>query len=481
MNTYLYIDDTSIRLTVIEGNSVRQWSEVILEPGILKGMVVTSESVLTNKIRQLFKDQKISTRRVTLIFSGIHSLTRHVTLPKLPKSMLAGAVMAGARKALPLPLDQLYTSWKKLPSREGKNEVFVVAVPRRTADSMVKVVRDAGVEPYRMHIKPMILARAAGEDTAIIIDIQSNEFDIVLLSKGIPHPIRTISFRTEALSLEERVSIVVNDLEQTLKFFNSNNPEKALADDVPVYVSGELINSSEQRQALSKALSRQVYSLIPPIEAPPQIDMSRYVTNCLCALKIPTGIRQNTFVISDMNVLPEPYRPKPVSLVRVLAIPGTAVVASLVLPLIMLTQVASNNIDSVQSQLDNTNRIVAQKQMEKAVLEKSIVETEKKIEAIKAESQNISQALSGIAAQQENVNGNLMLVISLVSEDIKLNDFSNNGDSLIVSGSTASEANVLTYARTLEASGRFSDINIASLSNISGESVSFTLVMKEVK
>ena len=36
----LYVDDTSLRLMVTDGKQIKEWAELPLEPGLIKGNVV---------------------------------------------------------------------------------------------------------------------------------------------------------------------------------------------------------------------------------------------------------------------------------------------------------------------------------------------------------------------------------------------------------------------------------------------------------
>ncbi len=108
----LYIDDTSLRLVVTAGKRIKKWAELPLEPGLVKGAVVIKEAEVAAKIKQLFKAQKIKTRKVVVGLSGLHSLTRPITLPQLPKAMLDEATIREAKRVLPVPLDQFYLLWQ---------------------------------------------------------------------------------------------------------------------------------------------------------------------------------------------------------------------------------------------------------------------------------------------------------------------------------------------------------------------------------
>jgi len=112
----LYIDDTSIRLLITDGKSIKERAHSPLEPGLVEGGVVTKEEEVAARIIQLLKDRQVHTKKVNVGLSGLHSLTLVIQLPELPESMLAEAVMREASKVLPVPLEQLYLTWKAIPA-----------------------------------------------------------------------------------------------------------------------------------------------------------------------------------------------------------------------------------------------------------------------------------------------------------------------------------------------------------------------------
>ncbi len=84
----LYVNDTSLRLMVTDGNQIKEWAELPLEPGLVENTVVIKEAEFVDKVKQLFKLRKITTKKIVVAISGFHSLTRPITLPRLPKEML---------------------------------------------------------------------------------------------------------------------------------------------------------------------------------------------------------------------------------------------------------------------------------------------------------------------------------------------------------------------------------------------------------
>ena len=468
----LYIDDTSLRLLVTHGKQIRKWAELALEPGLVKNAVVIEEAKVAAKIKQLFKAQKIRKHKVNVGVSGLHCLSRPITLPELPKVMLAEAVRREAKRVLPVPPEQLYLSWLTIPAPEEKTQVFLVAIPRSTADTLLKVLRKAGLKPYFVDLKPLILARMVKEATAIIADAQPTEFDIVIMADGVPQPVRTVSLPSEALSWEEKLPMIREELDRTIKFYNSNNQEKPLDSTIPIFVSGELANEPEQCQSLSNELGRPVLPLPSPLECPIGLDPSRYIVNIGLALQKLSSGKEAGPSVANMNILPTPYQAKGLSLTKVLALPSAAIAIGLLVFLVMLIQSASADTYLFQRQLENINQEVSQKQE----LTENIAELAQRVVEAEISRDNLTTALGNLEKHSNEVNGNLRITISSVPNNISLKRINYSNNMLIITGESPSEKEVVAYLDKLNSSGEFAEITISNMTRIDDELMDFTLL-----
>jgi hypothetical protein len=459
----LYIDDNSVRLLVAKGKRVIKWSYMDLEPGLVKGSVVVQQAEVARRIKLFLKSHKIRTKSIFLGFSGLHTLTRPAELPEMPATMLAEAITREARRVLPAPPEQLYISWSYLPAPKSRVRVFIVGVPRTTADSLVKTVRAAGFEPKKMGIKPLILTKLVPVNTAIVIDIQPKEFDIIFMFDGVPQPIRTVPFPEEELSQQDRLDMILNDFNRTVKFHDANNPEKPLHANIPIFVSGEFTDNSELQKSLAEAVGHPVIPLNSTLKDSHQINMGRYMVNMALVAKNPGPMRKSTFQTSNINVLPVPYQPKPISLTRVIGIPGGATAVALVVPIMMLMQSTAANIEAIQAQLDTTNHVINQKTAQRQELNKAVTDLKKQSAAARLVYDGLAVSMNTLKTGQETINGNLSLVLSVLPPSVELKGVLESKDSLTVTGQSNNEAEVLRYARALDASGRFAEVTISSL------------------
>lgn len=465
----LYIDDTSIRLLVTDGKSIRERAHSPLEPGLVEGGVVVKEEEVAARIVQLLNDRQVSTKKVIVGLSGLHSLTLVIQLPQLPESMLAEAVMREAAKVLPVSLDKLYLTWKAIPAPERKIRVFVIAVPRNTTDALLKTLQRADLTPHMMDIKSLALARMVNEPTAIVLDVQPTEYDIVIIGDGIPQPIRTIPISPdERLSWQKKLPMITDDLTRTMEFYDSTNPENPLAPDIPIYVSGELADEPEICQSLADRLGRPVMRLSLPVSYPLGSYPSRYTVNLGLALKQLASRSKTSSLVADMDVLPSIYQPKSFSLTRVFAMTGAALAVVAIVSQITFIQSNASGIESLTNQLGTVNTIVEQHQQQ-------LLEEKQTLSQAQTSQDTFTTALETLYMRRNDFNTCLEATTTYLTGEVTLSSISHGGSTLLVEVQSPSESDVIQYARNLRDSGIFSEVSIINMKRLSDGGMMFRL------
>ncbi len=470
----LYVDNTSLRLLVTKGKRVEKWAHLLLEPGLVSDGVIADEAEVASRIQELFKAQGVKTTKVVIGLSGLHCLTRIITLPQLPKALLAEAITREAERVVPVPLEQLYLSWQILPASGEEIHVFLVALPRNAADALIKTLHQAGLEPYLMDLKPFALARVVNKPTAIIVDVQPTELDIVVMVDGVPQSVRSLSLPSRALTLSEKLPTIKEELERTINFHNSSYSENPLEMDTPIFVSGELAEDPEALQSLAQEQGYPVMPLLSPLECPESLAPSHYMVNIGLALKeisLPKG--EANFSVVDLNALPEAYKPKPFPFVKILIAPSIIILAIAALfPLVTLLQSAGAETASLNSQLVNVNRLIergkAQKQ-EISGLEEQVVEVE-------ASRDTFTAVVDVIEDQKYVVDGDLEVTASALPDTVEWTFISHFNRELTISGEAPTEVEALAYARELRTSGRFSQVTVSHMKR-TDDGMSFTLTL----
>jgi Tfp pilus assembly PilM family ATPase/Tfp pilus assembly protein PilN len=458
----IYIDDTSIRLMVTHGKRIIKLADAPLDLSLIEIDSKEKEDQLAERIKDLLKHNDVKEKKIILGLSGLHSLTRTIIFPTLPRQMVKEAIAREARRVLPVPLEQLYHSWQIVSTSGEKMQAFLVAMPRQIADMIMRVFNQVGCKPYLMDIKPVALARLAKEPDAVIVDVQSKEYDIVVMLHGIPQPIRTVAFPQESLQLADKLAIVTEDVKRTVQFFNSNNGDDIIKPETTMYVSGEIADEPELYEALAKEMGFKAVPLTSPLKCLKQLDPSRHLINVGLALKeYPAEARP---LLPNFNTLPEPYRPKPVPVSRLLVIPATGIAIGICIILTLTVQHAAANITKAQNQLKQNNFIIEKKQNDKKVLIQSISDTKAELDATDQSYQVYFNAYKNMNRAGDLINGDIKGVVDDVSDNLTIRTISHDGSQIVISGTAANEQPVLQYVRNLFATERYSQITIASIS-----------------
>jgi len=472
----LYIGDTSIKLLVAKGKQVKKWAELTLEPGLVEDSVVTDEAKVAAKIIELLKAQRIKAKKVIAGLSGLHCLSRSIILPQLPQAMLAEAVRREAERVLPVPLENFYLSWQSIPDPGEEMQVFLVALPRNAADALIGTLQRISIEPYIIDVAPLALARVANKATAIIVDVRSTELDIVIMVDGIPQSTRSLSLASEPTPWQEKLPTITADLDRTIKFYNSSHQEKPLGLSTPIFISGELAQEPNLCQSLSDELGYPVLPLSSPLDCPESLEPSQYMVNIGLALKELSPRKWTSPSAVNLNALPEVYRPKPVPLTKVLTAPSIIVAIGLIVYLVLLVQNAIAEADSLQAQLNTTNQILIEKQVQQQARMEEVAELDQQITAVKASYDTFDASLRSFNQKHDEVNSDLALATSVLPSSANLTSITYEIEVLTLSGVALSEDVVLSYATSLRASGRFFQVVVSSIEKTC-RGMSFTLIL----
>lgn len=465
--TTLYIDNYNMRLMITRGKRIIKLADMPLDINLGEIDEPGNEEKLVEKIKYLFQSNRISSRKIILGISGLQCLTRPIVLPELPRAMLEEAITREARRVLPVPVEQLYLSWQIMSVAEDKINAFMVGIPRHIADPIIKVVTQAGFKPYLMDIKPLALARLAREADAVIVDIQPNEFDIVVLLHGMPQPIRTVPFSTETTSLKERLIIVRDELQRTVQFFNSNNVENKIQPGAKLLVSGEITDEVELYNDLAQDLDFSVALLSSPLKCLKQLDPSHHLVNVGLTLKELAG--EANPVSPNFNTLPVPYQPKQVSMNRLMALPAVGIAVALLIVLGMTVQDAAASLDSVKTEIDANKLLLDKRTALKKELTQDIAASESKLAGLEASRQGYTDALNSITLISTKMNADLDATLDNVVADLDLKQLAIKSGSITISGKAAGEQDVFQYVRKLASTGRFIEITITSIRSVHDE------------
>ena len=91
---------------------------------------------------------------------------------------------------------------------------------------------------------------------------------------------------------------------------------------------------------------------------------------------------------------------------------------------------------------------------------------------------DFSLALGSQGVPGSEGNTSLAVTVGSLPSAVSLTNITHSGSTLTVNGSSPSEAEVLAYLKNLDASGRFSEINIVSMKRNKDNRMDFTLSLR---
>jgi len=466
--TTIYIDDSAIWTLAARGKRPQKWASMPLEPGLVNSGVVQEQDAVASKIKELWQTEKIEARKVIAGVSGINCLYRLVILPELPKDLLPEALKREAARILAVPLEQLYLSWQTLPTLKGETLVYLTASPKNSVDALISTLRKAGLNPYIMDLKPMSLARTITEPRAIILDVQSTSFDIVIMTEAIPQVVRSLPLTPET-SLEEKTPIIRDELDRAITFYNSSHMDKPIEATVPLLVSGELAQQQDAWKLLTGRLERPVQVLPSPLETPEDFPSSQYMTNIGLVLKEIGDKGTTAYSLVNLNIFPEVYRPKPRPISEILFVP--VIIAGIAL--IALGAFAFLNAS------EYTNELHAQwasiSQTVTTMRAQSVAQTKAQTEEISTLTEQVSTleetadaldiTINDFHVNRDTINRDLGAVNGSLpgAKEDKLLSITHSSSTLIVKGLFSDKGAVFGYAEDLRASGRFALVVITDI------------------
>lgn len=482
MYVTLDISATSMRLLSVKGRQVKKWANIPLAPGLVRDGVILQPKAVAAAIDALFKSTKVSKERVIISLTGLSFTHRILSLPRMKPALLEEAILRGARKEIPLPLEELYLSWQAIAGEHNELDFFVLGVPRNLIDAVVQTLAEAGIKPYIMDLKPLALARAANRADALIVALEPDCFDIILVANGIPAIIHTITPRGGEASLEDNIRRLTGELSKAVEFYNSSHPENPLSPTTPLLLTGELSTDATTSQLIQAEIEYPVEPLVPPLKIPLDFPVASYATNMGLALRKVPQKTATRFHDIKLNILSGKYRARAYRIpMRHILLPLALTIAiGLLFPMYQVKSQADAETMRWQTELSRASQELHQARL----ASDEAKQIEDSINKIDADVGILKQAHQYILHKGGNFANNLKLVTDALPSQAYLASMEIGTDQITVKGKADSPFTVISYAMALEAQVGFSEVRIAEIDGskspqVETTGVSFTIVISK--
>ena len=442
----LEIGSDEIRVMEVDRGRVLRWARQVLEPGIMDAESVLDPQGLGIAIRRLLSSSGIKTNEVICSVSGLYSLSR-IALVSVPPGGIVSyqAVLDAAYDVMPIAEEEVYLSWQSIGSIEGGQQVLIISVPRDIVDGNMQALKIAGIKSRVLDLKAMAVIRAVNNPKALIINIETTSFDIVLVNDGIAEIIRTNAWNSAELSTEEKAEQLALSLELTTGFYNSQHSELTLAPDTPLYVTGQKTEDLDLMDILGDRVSYNISTFLPPLECPPNLPVPQYAVCIGLALKGTQSVIENPeqgiHAFPDINLLPSEYKPWRPSVRQIYATFAIFAVIALLVPMYNMTTNAMDKTAKLEAELTTFNTLLDMRRQELAKREPL---------------QNTIDSYYSVLSADDTVTDDITLIRDEAKRlEVTITALNHSINGISISCSTDSYIIFREYVQALEDSGRF--------------------------
>ena len=281
------IEERSLRLLTVKGGEVQKWGQLPLDPGLIENGLVRDPARVGLALEALFGEQKAPRKGVitSLTVIGLGSTSRIFELPKMSPKLLADAIGREARRAMPVPVDELYLSYQVIGDKGDMQQVYVMGAPRDLVDAHISAFQIAGIQLEAMDLKPLALVRAINRKNAVIADLENESFHVTVVGDAIPDITRSAVLHREGLDPQQKARRLVEEVIRTIDFYNHSHPDRLLEPSVPVFLTGELTGTPSVYETIRTEMGSTIETARPPLAYPEALPLSQFMVNIGLALK----------------------------------------------------------------------------------------------------------------------------------------------------------------------------------------------------
>ena len=471
----LNISSTGVRVLEVRGGKVRAWGDAPLETGMVRGGRILKPSAVAAVIDELFNRLKLPRDSVLVSLSGMSFTYRVIEMPDMKRSMLLEAMERSAAREIPVPLDDLYLSWQPVGAHQGQRDYFLIGVPREPISTLAQTLTEAEIKDFQVDLRALALARLANRANAVVVSLEDDLYNIVLVSRGVPAVLHTVTPRTgEEARLEDNFQRLSDEMNKTVKFHNLSYPEHQIDQDLPLVVTGALAADPAAGELLAQISGRRVENLTSPLKSAGEFPMQSYAVNLGLALKQVSHRKAPGFVDVNLDITADQRRGvrQPVSTRFVML--SLALVVSIALAgfLWYVNTVQTERTLGLQGNLADLGtqlRAMIESGGENQAVREEITATEEQLTALQA----VHQVQLGIRGQLvedfKTVDRALPFRVNFTQVDVGL-------DEITISGIATTQQDVMRYARELERAD-FTAVRVAGINPTGSDTAGYSFTV----
>ncbi|MEE8442759.1 MAG: pilus assembly protein PilM [Dehalococcoidia bacterium] len=434
------IDSKAIRLLQVEDGRVERWAMASLETMVMEDGNIADPASLAAQVRRLRRSSGITKGEVVASVSGLYSVTRVLNFAAMPQDDVSRYVHNV------IPAENLRLEWQTIRTDDTSQNVLVVGANEHQVNTQAGLLQAAGLSPRVVEFKTVALSRTVNRSDALIINLEPDSLDLVLVVDGMPRVMRTVSL-PETPSMEEWASRVVQVVEHTVRYYDSNNRDAPLPDGLPLFLVGSMSEDPVLRQGIEEHVGFPVETFAPDLEFPLHMPAAQYAVNIGLALRQVSRQEGNgqTGLPIPIRINLVPRRRSLLGLVRQYTRILAAAVAGLALAFVLF-QLNSNAAQEVK-RLDT---IVKQSEQQVAA---KLAELNK-LTQVEAN----MQSFANLIASGQNIAEAREAIEAILTPGITVSSINISGGTASFTATAGSINDAMEFVETLREDGRFGAI-----------------------
>lgn len=270
----LDIGTSALRIVQLKGvgrvKTLQRYAMMPIDARLVSSDANADQQKLASLISQFVAESKVTTKNVAVGLPSSRVFTTVVDIDRLSPDELAKSIQLQADSLIPTPISESKIDWAMIgdsPSGNNKVEVLLSSVPNNYIEKRLDLLESIGLNVIAFEPDSMAVSRsnvpADMREPALVVDVGSVSTDLVISVDGVPHLTRGISTGTAAivqaaaqnLNIEHQqaeqfvfkfglskeklegqiynavintVDLLVNDIEKSIKFFQTRYPSKKL-------------------------------------------------------------------------------------------------------------------------------------------------------------------------------------------------------------------------------------------------------------
>jgi len=477
MFTTIHISANCIRLTTVNRNTIHKWAVSQLESGLVRDGKIINVKKVADVIDKLFQSVSAPKRNVIITMSGLPYTYRTIDFPRMKPEQVEDVMNYNLQSEFTVPLESLYLSWAPINEKHDSVEYFVIGADRQFVNTIIDVANIIEINDWSLDVRPLALARAAGQTNTVIVSLDRADMEMVLVQDGKIMDMHSVQIDTDTDSYnrDNYFNVFAGELSKLISYHYSKQNSDFQINAMPIIVTGEVIadsletvGSEELLEELRDLTGYPVEYLETTIQYPQNFVPADYVTNVGLALRKSKRKSKSKDDYNDINLdlLRGGYDRKPQSLsFRYIVLPALLV---LTIGIAMTLVNANAHVKAEIIEMEDDLAIATHNLIVARGAETEAADIQNRIDAATASLHVLQSERNQLLRDKGMYTSNLAAVTSSLPEGTTFGNMMIGNKTIRISGLAADSNSVIEFVRALEKAG-FTDLNIDQIGNPNDE------------